>query len=138
MTEDADIIFVGMGTLAMPVRVGVRRMREQGKKGRVRPRQVLPAVRYRRDPRGPQRLQGCGDSRPRLILRLALLRRRAVQRNSLRIVRIGPAPVGAELHRRSRGREVLVRDVEEMAQMAQDSIDAGKVKQINTWIGVRE
>ena len=36
------------------------------------------------------------------------------------------------------GREVLVRDVEEMAQMAQDSIDAGKVKQVNTWIGVRE
>ena len=36
------------------------------------------------------------------------------------------------------GREVLVRDVEEMAQMAQDSIDAGKVKQVNTWIGVRD
>ena len=32
MTEDADIILVGMGTMAMPTRVAVRRMREQGKK----------------------------------------------------------------------------------------------------------
>ena len=32
MTEDAEIILVGMGTLAMPARVAVRRMREQGKK----------------------------------------------------------------------------------------------------------
>ena len=32
MTEDAEVIIVGMGTLAMPTRVAVRRMREQGKK----------------------------------------------------------------------------------------------------------
>ena len=32
MTEDADIVFMGQGTLAMPARVAVRRMREQGKK----------------------------------------------------------------------------------------------------------
>ena len=36
------------------------------------------------------------------------------------------------------GREVLVRDVEEMTSMVQDSIDAGQVKEENTWIGVRE
>jgi pyruvate ferredoxin oxidoreductase alpha subunit len=32
MTEDADVILLGMGTLSMPVRVAVRQMREQGRK----------------------------------------------------------------------------------------------------------
>jgi pyruvate ferredoxin oxidoreductase alpha subunit len=32
MTDDADIVFMGQGTLAMPARVAVRRLREQGKK----------------------------------------------------------------------------------------------------------
>ena len=32
MTDDADVVFFGQGTLAMPARVAVRRMREQGKK----------------------------------------------------------------------------------------------------------
>ena len=32
MTEDAEIIIVGMGTLALPVRVAIRRMREAGRK----------------------------------------------------------------------------------------------------------
>jgi len=32
MTEDAEIIIVGMGTLALPARVAVRRLREEGKK----------------------------------------------------------------------------------------------------------
>ncbi|MCC7106317.1 MAG: pyruvate ferredoxin oxidoreductase [Chloroflexi bacterium] len=32
MTEDADIVFLGQGTLAMPMRVLVRRMRAEGKK----------------------------------------------------------------------------------------------------------
>ena len=32
MTEDAEIIIVGMGTLALPVRVAIRRLREAGGK----------------------------------------------------------------------------------------------------------
>jgi len=32
MTEDAEVILVGMGTLALPMRVAVRRLREQGQK----------------------------------------------------------------------------------------------------------
>ncbi len=43
MMEDADIALVGMGTLAMPVKVAVRKMREQGKKvGFVRVRWFRP------------------------------------------------------------------------------------------------
>ncbi|MEE9568779.1 MAG: pyruvate ferredoxin oxidoreductase [Candidatus Binatia bacterium] len=32
MTDDADVVLVGQGTLAMPVKVTVRKLREQGKK----------------------------------------------------------------------------------------------------------
>ena len=32
MTDDAEIVLMGMGTLAMPLRVAVRRLREQGRK----------------------------------------------------------------------------------------------------------
>ena len=32
MTEDADVVLVGMGTLSNPVRVAIRQMREEGKK----------------------------------------------------------------------------------------------------------
>lgn len=43
MMEDAEVALVGMGTLAMPVRVAVRKMRQQGKKvGFVRVRWFRP------------------------------------------------------------------------------------------------
>mgnify|MGYP003333240565 CR=1 FL=1 len=43
MMEDAEVAFVGMGTLAMPVKVAVRKLREQGKKvGFVRVRWFRP------------------------------------------------------------------------------------------------
>src|SRR5438067_3326372 len=43
MTDDADVVLVGMGTLANPVRVAIRQMREEGKKvGFVRMRWFRP------------------------------------------------------------------------------------------------
>ena len=43
MTEDADIILVGMGTISLPMKVGIRNMRAQGKKvGLVRLRWFRP------------------------------------------------------------------------------------------------
>ena len=43
MTEDADVVLLGMGTLSMPVKVAVRKMRAQGKKvGFVRLRWFRP------------------------------------------------------------------------------------------------
>ena len=43
MTEDADVILVGMGTISLPFKVGIRNMRAQGKKvGLVRPRWFRP------------------------------------------------------------------------------------------------
>jgi pyruvate ferredoxin oxidoreductase alpha subunit len=43
MTEDAEIILVGMGTISLPMKVGIRNMRAQGKKvGLIRPRWFRP------------------------------------------------------------------------------------------------
>jgi len=43
MTEDAEVVLLGMGTLSTPVRVAIRKMREQGKKvGFVRLRWFRP------------------------------------------------------------------------------------------------
>ena len=43
MTEDADIILMGMGTISLPFKVGIRNMRAQGKKvGLVRLRWFRP------------------------------------------------------------------------------------------------
>jgi pyruvate ferredoxin oxidoreductase alpha subunit len=43
MTDDAEIILVGMGTISLPMKVGIRNMRAQGKKvGLVRIRWFRP------------------------------------------------------------------------------------------------
>jgi pyruvate ferredoxin oxidoreductase alpha subunit len=43
MTDDADVVLIGMGTLSTPVRVAIRQMREQGTKvGFVRQRWFRP------------------------------------------------------------------------------------------------
>jgi len=42
MTDDADYVLVGQGTIAMPARVIVRRLREQGHKSRF-PRLKVPS-----------------------------------------------------------------------------------------------
>jgi len=43
MTEDADVVLLGMGTLSTPIRVAIRKLREQGKKvGFVRLRWFRP------------------------------------------------------------------------------------------------
>jgi len=43
MTEDAEVILVGMGTISLPMKVGIRNMRQQGKKvGLVRLRWFRP------------------------------------------------------------------------------------------------
>ena len=43
MTDDADVILVGMGTISLPIKVGIRTMRAQGKKvGLIRLRWFRP------------------------------------------------------------------------------------------------
>ena len=138
MTEDAEIVFVGMGTLAMPVRVAVRRMREQGMKvGFLRVKffrpfateEVRDALSHCKAVAVVDRDYSYGSPSYGGVL-FNEVRSALYELDQRPLVQSFIAGLG--------GREVLVRDVEEMAQMTRDSIDAGKVKQINTWIGVRD
>jgi pyruvate ferredoxin oxidoreductase alpha subunit len=138
MTEDAEIVLVGMGTLAMPVRVAVRRMREQGiKVGFVR-------VKFFRPFATEEVQEALGSCKAVAVLD--------------RDYSFGSPSFGGVLFNEVRsalyplenrphvvnfiaglgGREVRVRDVEEMVEITQKAIDTGKIEKECNWIGVRE
>ena len=138
MMEDAEIVLVGMGTLSLPVRVALRRMREAGKKvGFMRVKFFRPfPTEEIRQALGQCQAVGVIDrdysyGSPSFggvlfhELRSALypLERRPHMLNFI-------AGLG--------GREVLVRDVDQIVDIVQQSIDTGQVDQEITWIGVRE
>ncbi len=138
MMEDAEIVLVGMGTLSLPVRVALRRMREAGKKVgflRVKYFRPFPADEIR------QVLSECkavgvidrdysygspsfgGVLFHELRSTLYPLERRPHVLNFI-------AGLG--------GREVLVKDVDHIVDIIQQAVDTGTVDQETTWIGVRE
>ncbi|PKB71017.1 MAG: pyruvate ferredoxin oxidoreductase [SAR202 cluster bacterium Io17-Chloro-G6] len=138
MCEDAEIILVGMGTLSMPARVAVRRMREAGKKvGFLR-------VKFFRPFATEEIQKALGGAKAVAVidrdysygspsyggvlfqeLRSALypLKERPLMLNFI-------AGLG--------GREVKVLDIEEMVETTQKAIDTGKIEQETTWVAVRE
>ena len=138
MTEDAEIVLVGMGTLAMPVRVAVRRMREQGMKvGFVRVKFFRPfATDEIREALSHCKAVGVIDR----DYSYGSPSYGGVLFNEIRsaLYTLDNRPLMQSFIAGLGGREVLVRDVQEMTSMVQDSIDAGHVKEENTWIGVRE
>ena len=138
MTEDADIILVGMGTLALPARVAVRRLREQGRKvGFLR-------IKFFR-PFATEEIQE------------ALSRCKAVAVID-RDYSYGSPSHGGVLFNELRsamyptshhphmlnfiaglgGREVLVRDINQIVDTTQKAIDTGTIEQETTWVAVRE
>ena len=138
MTDDADIVLVGMGTLAMPVRVAVRRMREQGKKvGFVRVKFFRPfATDEVREALSHCKAVGVIDR----DYSYGSPSYGGVLFNEIRsaLYTLDNRPLVQSFIAGLGGREVLVRDVEEMTAMVQESINSGKVAAENTWIGVRE
>ena len=138
MTEDAEFVFVGMGTLALPVRVAVRKMREEGiKVGFVRIKFFRPfATEEIRDLLSRFKAVGVIDrdysygapSNGGILfheIRSALY---PVEKRPLVVSFI--AGLG--------GREVHTKDVNHMAFILREAIETGKVEQDNHWIGVRE
>ena len=138
MTEDAEIIIVGMGTLAMPTRVAVRRMREQGKKvGFVRVKffrpfaveEVQNALRGAKGIAVIDRDYSYGSPSNGGVLFHELrstmypLPERPLMLNFI-------AGLG--------GREVMVRDLNEMVETTEKAVETGKIEQETTWIAVRE
>ena len=138
MCDDAEIILVGMGTLAMPTRVAVRRMREAGKKvGFLRVKFFRPfATAEIQDALGGAKAVAVIDrdysyGSPAYggvlfhELRSALypLNERPLMLNFI-------AGLG--------GREIMVRDVDQMVETSRKAIDTGKIEQETTWVAVRE
>ncbi|MBI4640014.1 MAG: pyruvate ferredoxin oxidoreductase [Candidatus Tectomicrobia bacterium] len=138
MTEDADLVLLGMGTMSMPVKVTVRKLREEGVKvGFVRLKWFRPF--------------------PTEELRECLSRFKAVGIidrdysfgspyyggvvfNDVRSAMYGasskPPIVGFICG--LGGREVTIEGVTEMTQILTNVVNTGKVQQDVYWIGVRE
>lgn len=138
MMDDADIVLVGMGTLAMPVRVAIRRMREQGKKvGFLRIKFFRPFA----TEEVRQALSNCKA--------VGVIDRDysygspsfgGVLFNELRSVLypLEKRPQMLSFVAGLGGREVMVRDVDQMVDIVEKAVDTGKIEHENTWIGVRE
>jgi len=137
MTEDADVVLVGMGTLSMPVRVAIRQMRKEGKKvGMVRVRWFRPfAAAELAKSLGRFKAVGVIDrdfslGSPYLSGVLATEVRTALYPTDKRPPIIGYiCGLG--------GREVTVPDVIKMSDNL-FSAAAGKSQPLTQWIGVRE
>ena len=138
MADDAEIIIVGMGTLALPVKVAIRRMREAGRKiGFVRLKffRPFPTEEIRQALGGRKAIcvvdRDYSFGSPSFAgvlfheLRSALysLENRPLMLNFI-------AGLG--------GREVHVTDVNHMVDIVQKAVDTGIIEQESTWIGVRE
>src|SRR6202521_1232804 len=136
-TADADIVLVGMGTLSNPVKVAIRKMRQEGKKvGLVRVRWFRPFA--------AEELAKCFSrfsavgvidrdfslGAPYLTGGLATEVRSALYPSPKRPPVIGfTCGLG--------GQEVPVPDVEKMSDIVYDAAD-GKPQPLHHWIGVRE
>ncbi len=138
MTEDADVVLVGQGTLALPVKVTVRKLREQGKKvGFVRLKWFRPFP--------TEEVQNC-------------LKKFKVVGIVDRDYSYGSPYSGGILYNEFRsalydlptrpklhgficglgGREVTIDGVTEMMDMMLETAKSGKVDRKVAWIGVRE
>ncbi|MGH9712623.1 MAG: pyruvate ferredoxin oxidoreductase [Candidatus Acidiferrales bacterium] len=137
MTDDADVVLVGMGTLSTPVRVAIREMRKQGKKvGFVRVRWFRPfAAEELAKSLGRFKAVGVIDrdfslGSPYLSGVLATEVRTALYPTAKRPPVIGfICGLG--------GREVTLPDVHKMSDSIYEAAE-GKAQPLTQWIGVRE
>ena len=138
MTEDADVVLLGMGTMSMPARVAVRKLREQGKKvGFVRLRwfRPFPAESLAKC---LSRFKAVGVidrdfsfGSPYLSGVLATEVRTALYPGK------GPKPPVLGFICGLGGREVTVPDVQNMTDITFQAAE-GKSVPLTQWIGVRE
>lgn len=137
MTEDADVVLLGMGTMSTPVKVAIREMRKQGKKvGFVRLRWFRPfAGKEISQTLGRFKAIGVIDrdfsfGSPDLSGVVATEVRSAMYSGNARPPVLGfICGLG--------GREVTVPDVEKMTDITFQAA-AGKSQPLTQWIGLRE
>ena len=137
-TEDADVVLMGMGTLSTPVKVAIRKMREEGKKvGFVRMRWFRPFA-AEALAKSLSRFKAVGVidrdysfGSPYLGGVLVNDVRGALYSSP------GPKPPVIGFISGLGGREVTVPDVEKMADATYNAA-AGKPQPLTTWIVLRE
>ena len=138
MTEDADIVLVGYGDAGDACPRRRRRMREQGVKvGFLRVKFFRPfATDEVREALSHCKAVGVIDR----DYSYGSPSYGGVLFNEVRsaLYTLDNRPLAQSFIAGLGGREILVRDVVEMTDMVQASIDAGTVQQENTWIGVRD
>ena len=136
-TEDADVVLIGMGTLSTPVKVAIRKMRQEGKKvGFVRMRWFRPFA-AEELAKCLERFKAVGVVDRDFSLGspfhsgvLATEVRAAMNSSAKHPPVIGfICGLG--------GREVLLQDVEKMTGIVYEAA-AGKTQSLTQWIGVRE
>ena len=138
MTEDADIVLVGMGTLAMPVRVAIRRLREQGV------RVGFLRVKFFRPFATEEIQQALGNCKAVGVIdrdySYGSPSYGGVLFNELRAAMYSASnhPLMLNFVAGLGGREVLVRDVNQIIDTVQKAIDTGKIEEETTWVAVRE
>ena len=137
MTDDAEVVFVGMGTLAMPVRVAVRRMREQGVKvGFVRIKWFRPFA-TEEIRQCLSRFKAIGVIDRDYSLGAPANGGTLFQEVRSALYPLEKRPLVLSFIAGLGGREVRVNDVTLMFQILKDGLEAGKVEVENHWIGVR-
>jgi pyruvate ferredoxin oxidoreductase alpha subunit len=138
MMDDAEIALVGMGTLAMPVKVAVRKMREQGKKvGFVRVRWFRPfPTPELQDALGGMEAVGVIDR----DYGFGSAFHSGVLANELRaaLYPLETRPNVVSFVAGLGGREVSIDNVIEIAGMTFDAANDGLDDQDTHWIGLRE
>ena len=138
MTEDAEIVFVGMGTLALPVRVAIRKMREQGIKiGFVRIKWVRPfATEEIRELLSRFKAIGVIDR----DYSYGAPSYGGILFQEIRSVlyTVEQRPLVLNFIAGLGGREVRGQNVIEMTDILRKALATGEVEQENYWIGVRE
>jgi pyruvate ferredoxin oxidoreductase alpha subunit len=138
MTDDADVVLIGMGTLSLPVKVAIRKMREDGKKvGLIRLRWFRPFP-YERLTQALRRAKAIGVidrdysfGSPFGSGVVANEVRAALYNSEHRPPLIGfICGLG--------GREVTLEDVHKAADICAAAAKAGRAERGTYWLGVRE
>ncbi len=138
MTDDAEIILVGMGTISLPIKVGIRNMRAQGKKvGLVRLRWFRPF---------PTEKIAAVLSRAKAIgvidrdYSMGSPFASGVVANEIRaaLYNADTRPPLLSFIGGLGGREVTLEDVYQATDLCYNAANAGKSEMKTRWLGVRE
>jgi pyruvate ferredoxin oxidoreductase alpha subunit len=138
MTEDADVILVGMGTISLPIKVGIRTMRAQGKKvGLVRLRWFRPFP-YERLAQALTKAQAIGVIDRDYSFGSPF--GSGVVANEIRaaLYNAPKRPPLLSFIGGLGGREVTLEDVYKAAELCYNAAQSGKSDAMTHWLGVRE